>query len=308
MGAIGEALIPGLRRDLAAARRRLTEPSVPVHRLDVPWGRIEYARYGTGPTVLVLHGSGGGWDQSVTWANSRLADDRDVVAVSRFGYLGSTVPAEATTSMQADAYATLLDALEVDRADVVTLSAGSMSGIRFAGEHPDRVRRLVLESPMLPTRKPVRLPPAGTYRLFAAAEPLLWLLTQSPALTRLAAGVPARDLDAAARAELAEINATAFPLAPRLAGMVFDRAVAVPELYQDDLPVELITAPTLVVNAADATLTPHDDAETFARRMNEGQLLDVATGGHVLIGNVDYLRGVLTDFLGHSAMETDSRS
>lgn len=210
MGTIGEALIPGYRRDLTSARRRLTEPSVPVHRLDVPEGCIEYARYGTGPTVLVLHGSGGGWDQGVNWARSRLAEGCDVIAVSRFGYLGSTLPAGATTSAQADAYATLLDALDVQQADLVTLSAGSMTGIRFAGEHADRVRRLVLESPMLPTRKPVRLPPAGAYRLFAAAEPLLWALTKSPALTRLAAGVPARELDAAARAELAEINATAF--------------------------------------------------------------------------------------------------
>ncbi len=301
MGAVGAALIPGYRRDLAAARRRLADPPVPVHRLDLPWGTVEYARYGSGPTVLVLHGSAGGWDQGVHAAGVRVADDRDVVSVSRFGYLGSTVPDGATTTVQVDAYAGLLDALGVDRADVLALSAGSMTGLRFASRHPDRVRRLVLESPMLPVRKPVRLPPAGVHRLFGAAEPLVWALTRSRLLTRLAAGVPAGQLDDAGRAELAGINATAFPIAPRLRGMVFDRAVAAPELYRDGIPVDGITAPTLVVNAADAVLTPHDDAEAFVRRLPDARLLDVATGGHVLIGNVDRLRWEYADFLGRPA-------
>lgn len=305
MGAIGAALVPGYRRDLAAARRRLTDPPVPVHRLDLPWGAVEYARYGSGPTVLVLHGSAGGWDQGVHAAGVRLADERDVVAVSRLGYLGSTLPDGATTTLQADAYAELLDALGVDRADVLALSAGSMTGLRFAGRHPDRVRRLVLESPMLPVRTPMRLPPAGVHRLFAAAEPLVWALTRSRFLTRLAAGVPADRLDDAGRAELAGINATAFPIAPRLPGMVFDRAVAAPELYRDEIPVDGIPAPTLVVNAADAVLTPHDDAEAFVRRLPDGRLLDVATGGHVLVGNVEQLRREYTDFLGRPAPPGD---
>ena len=68
-------------------------------------------------------GSAGGWDQGVHAAGIRFADERDIVSVSRFGYLGSTLPAGATTTMQADAYAQLLDALAVDRADVLALSA-----------------------------------------------------------------------------------------------------------------------------------------------------------------------------------------
>jgi hypothetical protein len=52
-----------------------------VHRLNPPWGAIEYARFGSGPTVLDLHGAGGGWAESAGWAKLQLADDRDVVAV-----------------------------------------------------------------------------------------------------------------------------------------------------------------------------------------------------------------------------------
>lgn len=65
-------LVAAYRRDMAAARARLAQPPVPVHRLTLPTGEVEYARYGSGSATLVLHGSGGGWDQSVDWAQRRL--------------------------------------------------------------------------------------------------------------------------------------------------------------------------------------------------------------------------------------------
>jgi pimeloyl-ACP methyl ester carboxylesterase len=247
--------------------------------------------------VLVLHGAGQGWDGGTYWASRRTDGSRDVLAVSRFGYLGSALPPGATTATQADAYAGLLDALDIERADVVGLSAGSMTAIRFAGQHPDRVRRLVLESPMLPTRKPVRLPPPGFYRFAAAVEPLVWAIPRLPVMTKLAAGAPARELDDDARAELAEIMSTALPLRPRVAGAVFDRGVATPELYRGELPVDAITAPTLVVNAADALLAPHEDAAAFVARLPDARLVELSAGGHVSIGQSARIREELAAFL-----------
>jgi hypothetical protein len=60
------------RCDIAAARDQLLHPDVAVERLAVPWGHVEYARSGHGSPVLVVHGSGVGWDQGVDWA--RLLD------------------------------------------------------------------------------------------------------------------------------------------------------------------------------------------------------------------------------------------
>ena len=297
MGALGAALVPAYRRDLDAARRRLAAPPVPVHRLALPSGEIEHARYGSGTPVLVLHGSGQGWDGGVDWARRRLGQGHDVLAVSRFGYLGSSLPEGATTADQADAYAALLDALSIERADVVGLSAGSISAIRFAGRHPDRVRRLVLESPMLPVRKPARLPPAAAYRLFARLELVWWLVPRLPVTVKLAAGAPGKSLDTAAREELAALNSTTLPLGPRVAGAVFDRAVAVPELYRGELPIGSLTAPTLVVNAADALLAPHEDTEAFVRQLPDARLVELTTGGHLLIGHAEQLRTELAAFL-----------
>lgn len=47
-----------------------------------------------------------------------------VIAPSRFGYLGSTMPAGATVAAQADVYAALLDELGIDRLDVLAISSG----------------------------------------------------------------------------------------------------------------------------------------------------------------------------------------
>ncbi len=288
----------------AAAEHRLAHPAVPVHRAQASWGTVEYARYGTGRAVLVVHGSGGGWDQGVDWARRRLPLDREVLAVSRFGYLGSPLPSGATTAQQADAFATVLDDAGVDRADVVALSAGSATAVKFAIEHPARVRSLLLESPLLPSRRNRVLPPVAAVRALLRSERLLWRLTHSPLLVGLAAGTRWRDLPQQERSELTAINDTMFPLAPRRAGTLFDRVVAAPEMLQDRLPVEAITCPTLVVNARSAVLATHDEAQAFVDRVPNGRLIDIDTGGHVLIGNVEHLRSVVADFLGDSSGST----
>lgn len=285
------------RHDVAVARERLARPPVPVRRVPTAWGDVEYADHGEGPAVLVVHGSGGGWDQGWDWAQRRLPPGRRVLAVSRLGYLGSALPDGASTSLQARAFAAVLDHAGVDRADVVALSAGSVTAVRFAADHAPRVRSLLLESPLLPTRRPRVLPPARAVRVLAHSQWLLWRVTHAPVLVGLAAGTRWRDLPEPDRAELAAINATMLPLAPRVPGTLFDREVAAPEMLQGRLPVERVLAPTLVVNARRAVLATHDEAEAFVARLPHGRLLDVDTGGHVLIGNVDRLRTVLATFL-----------
>jgi pimeloyl-ACP methyl ester carboxylesterase len=116
-------------------------------------------------------------------------------------------------------------------------------------------------------------------------------------MAKLSAGAPYRDLDDDARAELAAIMNTALPLRPRVAGAVFDRAVATPELHRGELPVDAITAPTLVVNAADALLAPHEDAAAFAARLPDARLVGLSAGGHVSIGQSARIREELAAFL-----------
>jgi pimeloyl-ACP methyl ester carboxylesterase len=55
-----------------------------------------------------------------------------VIAPSRFGSLGSALPPGATPADQGDAFAALLDALEITSADVVVFSAGAASALQLA--------------------------------------------------------------------------------------------------------------------------------------------------------------------------------
>lgn len=71
-----------------------------------------------------------------------------VFAVSRFGYLRTPRPDDASPEMQADAHVCLLDALDVDKAAVMGVSAGAPSALQTAIRHPARVSALVRVVPI----------------------------------------------------------------------------------------------------------------------------------------------------------------
>jgi len=94
---------PSYQRDIRDTRERIAAGS-PI--VDTRCGRIEYAvAGGEGPTVLAVHGAGGGYDQGLEIADRLVQRGFRVVAVSRFGYLRATLPADASPAAQADAYA-----------------------------------------------------------------------------------------------------------------------------------------------------------------------------------------------------------
>ena len=299
LGTLGAAAVgAGLvcRTDLRAAQARLDAPPVPVRRLVTPRATVEYADHGSGPAVLVLHGNGGGRDQGLDWADRRLGDGHRVLAVSRFGYLGSTVPPSATTADQADVLAELLDALGIDRVDVVALSAGSVAGLQFAVRHPARVRSLVLEAPAVPSRAPT-VPPAPVLRALLRAEFLFWLLTRYPPLVAPMVGASWHRLPYEDKHELAAIMATTLPMGPRVDGVVFDSHVAIPEICAGRVDWDAVRARTLVITAEDSIVPRPADAAALVDRLPDARLLTLDAGGHTLLGNVPELRRVYADFL-----------
>jgi len=110
-------------------------------------GPIEYAEIGEGPPILLVHGAGGGYDQGLDLGVPLANSGFRVIAVSRFGYLRTPLPADASAAAQAEAHAALLDALKIERAAIMGASAGAPSTMQFALRHADRCSALVLLVP-----------------------------------------------------------------------------------------------------------------------------------------------------------------
>lgn len=110
--------------------------------------RTNYHDLGSGHPVLMIHGSGPGVS---AWANWRLvmpalAERARVVAPDMVGFGFSERPAGQRYEL--DAWAAqavgLLDALDIERTDLVGNSFGGALALAIAIRHPQRVRRLVL--------------------------------------------------------------------------------------------------------------------------------------------------------------------
>ena len=93
----GAAFLVGWRfsGDLERARAHAAQGSV---LLPTRCGPIEVQEAGTGIPVLAVHGSGGGHDQGMAFAGALAQRGIRVIAMSRFGYLRTPMPADASAA------------------------------------------------------------------------------------------------------------------------------------------------------------------------------------------------------------------
>ena len=110
--------------------------------IKTPFGALEYAVAGSGPPVLMIHGTGGGFDQGLRFATALKQRGHRIVLPSRFGYLRSDFPVDPSLANQADAFVTMLDYLGIERLPVIGGSAGALSATALALRHPDRCTAL----------------------------------------------------------------------------------------------------------------------------------------------------------------------
>lgn len=99
---------------------------------------------GTGPAVVLLHGFG---DTGDMWAPlaANLARDHTVIVPDLRGMGLSSRPASGyDKKTQAGDIADVMDALKIQRTDVVAHDIGNMVAFSLAAQYPQRVTRLVL--------------------------------------------------------------------------------------------------------------------------------------------------------------------
>jgi pimeloyl-ACP methyl ester carboxylesterase len=105
--------------------------------------RIWFATIGTGPPVILLHG---GDASSEFWADqvpALLAAGRRVILIDSRGHGRSTRDAKPLGyELMASDVIAVMDAIGVQRADVVGWSDGAILGLIMAMKHPERVARV----------------------------------------------------------------------------------------------------------------------------------------------------------------------
>ena len=105
---------------------------------------------GAGPAVVLLHGYGETGDMWEPLAE-KLAKDHTVIVPDLRGMGLSARPAGGyDKKTQGHDIAGVLDALKVERADLVTHDIGNMVGYALAAEYPDRITRFVIIDAPLP--------------------------------------------------------------------------------------------------------------------------------------------------------------
>lgn len=289
----GGGLARRYRRDRDAARARLA--AVDRTAVETAYGAVEYAERGAGEPLLAIHAIFGGCDQALVSVGD-MFPGRRVIAPSRFGYLGSALPPGATPADQADAFAALLDALQITSTDVAAFSAGAASALQFALRHPGRAGHLVVISGYWPGGPTARKAPQAN-RLLVRSEFPMWALRTfgGPLLARIA-GVPKGFPQTAADADaVTGIIDTFFPVVPRAQGVIFDFFVTFADVNHYDL--EAVAVPVLIVHAADDPAASYDAAEQAAGRIPGARLARADRGGHLMLGQQEAVKAELAAFL-----------
>ncbi len=295
LGLVGAVVLIGWRfsRDMALATTRAAKGGV---LLPTRCGPIEYQEAGTGVPLLVVHGSGGGHDQGMAFAGTLARQGVRVIAMSRFGYLRTSMPADASAAAQADAHVCLLDALGIGRAAVMGGSAGAPSSLQMAIRHPDRVSALNLLVPLAykPPTQADSAPPMpawveATMMRLIGSDFLFWAALQvaRDQVIKVVLATPPELLVTASPKERARVNAmldNILPVSTRAQGLRSDSSVG---KHLAPSPLESVHVPTLVVSARDDGYGTYASAQYTASRIAGAKFVGFDQGGHTWVGHDD---------------------
>jgi pimeloyl-ACP methyl ester carboxylesterase len=288
------------RATMAAAEARIVRRSSVIQ---TSVGALEYAIAGRGEPLMMIHGTGGGFDQGLLFAHGLLEAGFQIIAPSRFGYLGSAFPDEASPAHQADVLVELLDHLGLDRIAVAGGSAGALTAVEFALRHPDRCARLILIVPAanLTGQDPVEFTAVQRMAVARVLNSDVWFwafatLGPDTLLRTLLATDPALlarvSSNERIRADL--IREGLMPISRKTDGLRNDAfwAGAPTQVVFED-----ITQPTLILSCEDDLFGTADTARLLADRIPAARLVLYPDGGHIWLGRDADLTREVQDFI-----------
>jgi pimeloyl-ACP methyl ester carboxylesterase len=117
----------------------------PKHSVQTPSGCISYTEQGSGPVALFVHGvllNGHLWRHQ----QEGLSDLRRTIAVDLLAHGDTEIESDQNVSVTANAkmLSEFLDALNIDKVDIVGNDSGGGISQIFSALHPERVRSLTL--------------------------------------------------------------------------------------------------------------------------------------------------------------------
>ena len=293
--------------DMHQARAKAIKGSVV---LSTRCGPIEYQEFGTGVPMLAVHGSGGGHDQGMAFAGGLASQGIRVIAMSRFGYLRTPMPADASAAAQADAHVCLLDALGIAKAAVMGGSAGAPSALQMAIRHPDRVNALVMLVPLTykPPTQEASAPAMplwieATMMRLISSDFLFWAamhLARDQVIKVVLATPPDLLLQASLseRARVDAMVANILPVSLRAKGLRSDTQVG---KHLSPSPLESIRLPTLIISARDDRYGTYASAQYTASGIAGAKFIGFEQGGHTWVGHDEEVRAAIVELLIPSA-------
>ncbi|MGL4238329.1 alpha/beta fold hydrolase [Tabrizicola sp.] len=271
--------------------------------MDTRAGQLEYAVVGDGPPLMMIHGTGGGFDQGLLFAAGLRRRGFRIVAPSRFGYLGSAFPDGASPAHQADTLVDLLDHLGIERLAVVGGSAGALTAAEFALRHPDRCSHLALLVPAanLTNRDPVEFTALQRLAVNAVLGSDFWFWS----LSRLMPGQMIRTLLATDPALLDQVPKAERQRATTILDQLFPISRKVNGLRTDGFwagtpsttAYERISVPALVLSCEDDLFGTAATARLLAKRIPDAEITIYPTGGHIWLGHDDEVAERISGFV-----------
>lgn len=234
-----------------------------------------YHDEGTGAPVVLMHGSGPG---VTAWANwglviPRLSPSRRVIApdLVGFGYTERPDGVRYDMTTWTRQVLDLIDALELERVDLVGNSFGGGLALRLAIDHPDRINRIVL------------MGSAGVS--FPITEGLDFVWGYRPSVENMARAISIFvDNKALATEDLIEMRyrASIEPGFQESFSAMFPepRQEGVESLASDEADIRRIPHQTLIVHGREDQVIPLDNAYRLLQLIDQSQLHVFGHCGH----------------------------
>lgn len=131
---------------------------VTEQKVNIPYGRNKEAgkyydirgfkmyaeTYGTGQPLLIIHGNGGSISNFVNQIPYFSKKYKVIIADSRAQGMSKDDKDSLSYEMMADDLSALLDAMNIDSANVIGWSDGGINGLLLAIRHPEKVKKLAV--------------------------------------------------------------------------------------------------------------------------------------------------------------------